>query len=113
MKRTLLFGSVMALSLALFASAQSTETLLKSGDTVSVSIYRQPELIFMYRPPVTVKAAITDGKIDLPELGKVQAEGLSVGELQRLVEGRYAQRRKTKASAPKIEITLDSGSVVK
>jgi protein involved in polysaccharide export with SLBB domain len=60
----------------------------------------------MYRPPDTVRAIITDGKIDLPELGKVQAEGLSVAELQQLVEGRYAQIRKTKRLAPRIGITL-------
>ena len=96
MKRTLIFVSITILSFALVVGAQGTERLLKSGDAVSVSIFSAPEL--------TVKTIVTDGKIDLPLLGKVQAEGLSPAELKQLVEGRYRQY----LNAPNITIAVDS-----
>jgi len=70
------------LTLAVSASAQ-TEPFLKSGDTVTVSVFNEPDL--------SVTLTIRDGKIAFPLLGQVQAEGLSPMELKQILEGRLAK----------------------
>ena len=85
MKTSMILALVLTACLSVSGMAESqnanSDLLLKSGDTVSVYVWRNPDL-------TRGRIVIVDGKVDLPLLGKVQAEGLSVLEFRQLVQGR-------------------------
>ena len=64
-------------------SPEQTERLLKSGDTLGVLVWQKAELS-------SRNLVITDGKINLPLLGPVQAEGLTPSEFRQIIQGRLA-----------------------
>src|SRR5262249_15519665 len=83
MKTRLFIVSFMMLCLGLSLLAQTQPPVIKSGDTLTISIS-----IEGFSRIVTVR---TDGKISLPLLNDVPADGLTALELQRILEGRYAR----------------------
>jgi polysaccharide biosynthesis/export protein len=90
------FFSVTALAQTQAAGQNAiTDLLLKSGDVVSVYVWRNPDL-------TRARISIVDGKVDLPSLGKVQAEGLSVAEFRQLIQGRLSKY----VSEPNVTVAL-------
>ncbi len=59
--------------------------LLARGDKIAVNIYREEELS---QSDVLIDAA---GRVSLPLIGELQAEGLSSGELARQIEAAYGR----------------------
>jgi protein involved in polysaccharide export with SLBB domain len=63
----------------------NTDPLLKSGDVLSV-------FVWPYRDLNRWRVAIVDGKVNLPLVGKVQAEGLTIEEFRCVVQGRLRKQ---------------------
>jgi protein involved in polysaccharide export with SLBB domain len=88
----LVFALIAAFGLPVCAQdATPTEELLKSGDRVSVNLWRKND------SGTTVGmtfggVAIVDGKLRVPLLGDVQAAGLTADELKQVLEVRYAKQ---------------------
>jgi protein involved in polysaccharide export with SLBB domain len=88
---------IFMIGFTLASGAHSVTGLLKSGDTLSIVVHGEPDTNINIR-----KAVITDGKIDLPRLGRVPAEGLTLQEFYRIVEGQYSKLLKD----PQITVSL-------
>jgi polysaccharide export outer membrane protein len=80
---------------------QSTESyVIGSGDTLAVDVWREPTL----SKNVTVRL---DGKISLPLIDDIQADGLTCEEMEDLIEMKY----KDFVDVPEVSVTLlKSGS---
>jgi hypothetical protein len=106
MKTRLLFVALAVLGLGSSLSAQSTTPQLfpfkfgplKSGDTLIVRMYKESLLVTGTRARLTLSVVIDDdGKlklnapINVPLLNNVTAAGLWIPELQKMLEGRYAE----------------------
>ena len=86
MKRRLLFLSFLVLSFSLSLCAQNATKpdLIQVGDTLSIEVFNQPDF--------TVRVIVrSDGKISLPLLNNVPADGLTVSELRQILVGRYTK----------------------
>jgi len=70
--------------------ATQSDALLKSGDLVKVVLFRFNGSQITGETQGSVP--IVDGKLRVPVLGDVQAAGLTVEELKKVLEGRYAKR---------------------
>lgn len=70
---------------------------LRSGDTISVQVYREPDLSLE-------KAVIDDlGKVQLPLLGEVTAAGVTAADLSRTIAERLGARY---LRDPRVTVTL-------
>lgn len=81
------FASALAIVLMLIggqAVAQDVGYTVKPGDTLSISVWKEPEL----QGPVLVTP---DGAFTFPLVGPVDARGKSVTDLQRIVTERLAR----------------------
>jgi polysaccharide export outer membrane protein len=78
-----MLGLLLTLS---FSSAQAQETpyTVKPGDTLVVSVWKEPEL----QGPVLVTP---DGSFAFPLVGQIDARGKTVGELQKTIADRLAR----------------------
>jgi polysaccharide biosynthesis/export protein len=77
----------------------STEVSLRSGDVVNISFSGAPELNQSQRIQ-------TDGKINLPLIGEVQASGKSVTGLQEELAARYREQLKNSTVVVKLESSV-------
>lgn len=70
---------------------------LRAGDTISVNVYREPDL--------TLDKAVIDelGKVQLPLLGEVAAAGLTPADLSRAIASRLGARY---LRDPRVTVTL-------
>jgi polysaccharide biosynthesis/export protein len=79
--KTLLICNVLFLGHFAAASAQEAAYTVKPGDTLRVSVWKEPDL--------TGQVLVTpDGAFAFPLVGQIDARGKSVGELQQIVSER-------------------------
>ncbi len=73
-----------ALLLLLYINVSASEYIIGGGDTLQISVWGSPEL----SSSVTVRP---DGKITLPAIGEIKAEGYTPMELTKILEKEFAQ----------------------
>jgi len=82
MKKTIL--NIIALTLVLYVGyVNSSEYVLSSGDTVSVTVFNEPE---MSVPSVRVPKV---GKVTFPLIGDVKVSGLTIRKLKKILTKRF------------------------
>ena len=92
----LLGGQSFGIQTPSFPVQPSGLRFLESGDVLFISVVSETEDVRLE----VRRVVITDGKVDLPILGKVQAEGLSIKEFLEILKGRYAKR----LTSPKVSV---------
>lgn len=85
-------------------NAGSAGYTISSGDLLSVSVFDHPELS-------TRSRVRSDGRISLPLLGDVTAEGFSPAELARQMEKDLLARRLV--PGPRVTVALEEGGALK
>ena len=95
MKLTILLISWLAIGLGLEAQDEYRTIPIKPGDVVHISVWREPDL--------TRKVEVgQDGRLHLPLLGAIRAEGLNLDQLTQQCERDYARY----INKPRISITF-------
>src|ERR1700752_2338642 len=75
---------VMALAWATGAMAQDANYTVKPGDTLSISVWKEPDL----RRPALVRP---DGSFSFPLVGEVDARGKTVPQINKIMSDRLAK----------------------
>jgi polysaccharide biosynthesis/export protein len=95
---TLLF-----LTISLHAQSIETAYLLKTGDTIRISVSAGPDAAGLVEDFRNVDVQIrSDGKFSMPLLNNVPADGLTTSELRQILEGRLTRYLKQ----PRIAVEL-------